>query len=222
MKEEKIVVGVIGLGMGKGHLKGAIACGAEVGKICDPDTEKMANVAKELGVDASKCCTDYKEVLADPTINTVIIATPDQLHNAFRSKLRAREAKEGQSYECFPDIPFEEIMAELFRDKGIPNADALGVNAAQLFRISSLEYIRLYPGALEALAKLRQKGCRLWLLSNAQRIFTEYELRHLGLGEQLDAISISVSCVKGFGLKCTGKHVWITNRYVFRITCLQQ
>ena len=60
MKEEKIVVGVIGLGMGKGHLKGAIACGAEVGKICDPDTEKMANVAKELGVDASKCCTDYK------------------------------------------------------------------------------------------------------------------------------------------------------------------
>jgi predicted dehydrogenase len=80
MKEEKIVVGVIGLGMGKGHLKGAIACGAEVGKICDPDTEKMANVAKELKIDESKCCTDYKEVLADPTINTVIIATPDQLH----------------------------------------------------------------------------------------------------------------------------------------------
>ena len=80
MKEEKIVVGVIGLGMGKGHLKGAIACGAEVGKICDPDVEKMTAVAKELGVDESKFCTDYKEVLADETINTVIIATPDQLH----------------------------------------------------------------------------------------------------------------------------------------------
>ena len=117
--------------------------------------------------------------------------TPAQLHDGFRSKLRAREAKEGQTYECFPDIPFEEIMAELFRDKGIKNADTLGVNAAQLFRISSLEYIRLYPGVLEALAKLRKKGCRLWLLSNAQRIFTEYELRHLGLGDQLDAIYIS-------------------------------
>ena len=80
MKEEKIVVGVIGLGMGKGHLKGAIACGAEIGKICDPREDWMASVAKELGVDESKCCTDYKEVLADPTINTVIIATPDQLH----------------------------------------------------------------------------------------------------------------------------------------------
>ena len=73
-------VGVIGLGMGKGHLKGAIACGAEVGKICDPDVEKMTAVAKELGVDESKFCTDYKEVLADKAINTVIIATPDQLH----------------------------------------------------------------------------------------------------------------------------------------------
>ena len=117
--------------------------------------------------------------------------TPAGLKAAFQSNLRTREAKEGQSYECFPDIPFEEVMADLFRDKSIPNADTLGVNAAQLFRISSLEYIRLYPGVLEALATLRKKGCRLWLLSNAQRIFTAYELRHLGLGDQLDAIYIS-------------------------------
>ena len=80
MKEEKIVLGVIGLGMGKGHLKGAIACGAEVGKICDTREDWMASVAKEFNIDESKCCTDYKEVLADPNINTVIIATPDQLH----------------------------------------------------------------------------------------------------------------------------------------------
>ena len=51
--------------------------------------------------------------------------------------------------------------------------------------------MRLYPGVLDALADLRKQGCRLWLLSNAQRIFTEYELRHLGLGDQLDAIYIS-------------------------------
>ena len=83
-------------------------------------------------------------------------------------------------------------MAELFRAKGVEqNADALGFNAAQLFRISSIEYITLYPHALEALSKLREKGCRLWLLSNAQRVFTAFELRHLGLGEQLDGIYIS-------------------------------
>ena len=118
--------------------------------------------------------------------------TGHQLKAAFEAALRRREAKAGQSYECFPDIPFEEVMAELFREKGITeNAEVLGVNAAQLFRISSLDYIRLYPHALEALAKLREKGCRLWLLSNAQAIFTAYELRLLGLGDQLDGIYLS-------------------------------
>ena len=118
--------------------------------------------------------------------------TPEALKAAFRAELKAREAQEGQSYECFPDIPFEQVMESLFLAKGITeNAEALGKNAAQLFRICSLDYVNLYPGVLDALKQLREQGCRLWLLSNAQRVFTEYELRHLGLGEQLDAIYIS-------------------------------
>lgn len=118
--------------------------------------------------------------------------TGAELHKAFRLAMTQREAQAGQSYECFPDIPFEEVMADLFRAKGIEeNADTLGVNAAQLFRISSIEYIRLYPHVLEALACLRKKGYRLWLLSNAQAIFTAYELRHLGLGEQFDGVYLS-------------------------------
>lgn len=118
--------------------------------------------------------------------------TGPELKAAFQNAMRAREAKAGQSYECFPDLPFEETMADLFRAKGVvENADSLGINAAQLFRISSLDYIKLYPHALEALAKLRKAGYRLWLLSNAQAIFTAYELRLLGLGEQLDGIYLS-------------------------------
>ena len=118
--------------------------------------------------------------------------TGPELKAAFQSAMRAREAKAGQSYECFPDLPFEETMADLFRAKGVvENADTLGINAAQLFRISSLDYIKLYPHALESLAKLRKAGYRLWLLSNAQAIFTAYELRLLGLGDQLDGIYLS-------------------------------
>lgn len=118
--------------------------------------------------------------------------TAAELKQSFLEEMTKREAAAGQSYECFPDIPFETVMAALFRSKGITeNTGRLGVNAAQLFRILSIEYIRLYPHVLEALAQLRQKGYRLWLLSNAQRIFTEYELRHLGLGDQLDGIYIS-------------------------------
>ena len=117
--------------------------------------------------------------------------TARELQEAFRAELRAREAKAGQSYECFPDIPFQDVMAALFRAKGVADADALGIQAAQLFRICSIEYVKLYPGTLAALEKLRAAGYRLWLLSNAQRVFTAFELRHLGLGEQLDGVYIS-------------------------------
>ena len=118
--------------------------------------------------------------------------TPEELREAFSEAMAARQAKEGQSYECFPDIPCEEVMAELFRSRGIgENAEMLGIQAAQLFRICSTEYVRLYPHVREALEAFRAKGCRLWLLSNAQRIFTAYELRHLGLGDEFDRIYIS-------------------------------
>ena len=114
------------------------------------------------------------------------------LKAAFGAAMAEREAKAGQNYECFPDIPFEQVMESLFRARGITeNAETLGKNAAQLFRICSLDYVNLYSGVLEALKVLHQQGCRLWLLSNAQRVFTEYELRHLGLGQQLDGIYIS-------------------------------
>lgn len=118
--------------------------------------------------------------------------TGPELASAFDTALAQRNAQAGQSYECFPDIPCEQIMAQLFRDKGVTaNADALGFNAAQLNRICSIEYVKLYPHVLEALAQLRQAGCRLWLLSNAQRAFTAYELRHLGLDNAFDGIYIS-------------------------------
>ena len=118
--------------------------------------------------------------------------TGPELKAAFEKAMQAREAKAGQSYECFPDIPFEQVMAELLRDMGVTeNADQLGVNAAQLFRIDSIEYIRLYPGVKEALHMLRERGYKLWLLSNAQAIFTAYELRMLGLGPQFDGILLS-------------------------------
>lgn len=115
-----------------------------------------------------------------------------QLKEAFSSAMLLREAQAGQSYECYPDIPFEEVMTQLFRDKGINgNSEALGIHAAQLFRIASIEYIKLYPYVKEALALLREKGYRLWLLSNAQQIFTAYELRHLELTESFDGIYLS-------------------------------
>ena len=118
--------------------------------------------------------------------------TGAELKKSFQQAMAHREAQAGQSYECFPDIPFEQVMSQLLREGGAAgNVQELSIQAAQLFRILSIEYIRLYPRVLEALASLRAQGFRLWLLSNAQQVFTAYELRHLGLDRSFDGIYLS-------------------------------
>lgn len=118
--------------------------------------------------------------------------TGNMLKTDYESEIASQESSAGQSYEMYPDIPIEEIMTELFRRKGVTeNAATLGLNAAQVFRIASTVYIRLYDGVKDALNEFRRCGYRLWLLSNAQRSFTAYELRHLNLLEQFDGIYLS-------------------------------
>ena len=118
--------------------------------------------------------------------------TAKELQAAFQASMAQRQANAGQSYECFPDLPCEESFAQLFRDKGVTeNADTLGFQAAQLFRILSIDYIKPYNDAKDALKRLRKKGYRLWLLSNAQRAFTAYEPRYLQLDTLFDGIYIS-------------------------------
>jgi putative hydrolase of the HAD superfamily len=63
--------------------------------------------------------------------------------------------------------------------------------AAGEFRRLSTTHIRLYAGALELLQSLRNKGTGVYLLSNAQRAFTEPELKMLGIYDSFDDVFIS-------------------------------
>lgn len=120
--------------------------------------------------------------------------TAEELKANFEEEVGRREGSNGQNNTCFPDIPFHDILADLFRRKGITeNADLLGMQAVLLFRICATEYIRLYPHVLESLTLLRKKGYRLWLLSNAQEVCTRHELKYLGLEGAFDGIYLS-SC----------------------------
>lgn len=114
------------------------------------------------------------------------------LQAAFRDHMAARQAEATYSYECFPDIPAEEVFAQLFREKLLfQEAEELGIQAARLFRICATEYIRLYPGVSETLRELRHRGYRLWLLSNAQSVWTRRELQALELGGLFHKVYLS-------------------------------
>lgn len=80
MKVEKLVVGVIGLGMGAHHLKGAIEYGAEIGMICDTNPEQLKKIGDENNIPEDRRTADYRDIVNNKEINVVLIATPDQQH----------------------------------------------------------------------------------------------------------------------------------------------
>ena len=79
---DKIVVGQIGCGnRGMRHLPalGTLA-NVEVAYVCDPDTERRTAAAKLTGSAAVKAVNDFREILDDPGIDAVTIASPDHWH----------------------------------------------------------------------------------------------------------------------------------------------
>ena len=101
------------------------------------------------------------------------------------------EQKPPYVHEAYPEIKIEEVFRQLFLNKGVNATLELSVKVGEHLRESSMEYIRLYDGAADLLKTLRSNGQGVWLLSNAQRIFTAPELRSLGIEELFDGIYLS-------------------------------
>lgn len=95
------------------------------------------------------------------------------------------------AHEAHPEIQIEQVFQRLFREKGVAAELPQAVQAGRRFRELSTEYIRLYDGAKELLSSLREQGCKLWLLSNAQAVFTRWELEQLGLMDSFDGVYLS-------------------------------
>lgn len=117
---------------------------------------------------------------------------PKELQESYLA-LVANE-KNSYAHEAYPEIELEYVFQKLFEKKGVQADMELAVHAGQFFRILSMEYIKLYDGVKEMLDLLHKKGKKVYLLSNAQEIFTTYELRYLGLIPYFDDIFISSSC----------------------------
>ena len=81
---DKISVAFVGVGvMGSENLKAAAAQpGVQVGAVCDvyqPNLERAEALAKRLG-QQPKSVRDFREILADKSIDAVCISTPDHWH----------------------------------------------------------------------------------------------------------------------------------------------
>lgn len=119
------------------------------------------------------------------------VYTPRELQKDYFRIARELEQEPPYVGEPYPEIKIEEVFRRLFVNKGVAAAPDLCVAVGGHLRKSSLEYVRLYDGAKEMLQALRSNGQGVWLLSNAQRIFTAPELRVLGIEELFNGIYLS-------------------------------
>lgn len=120
--------------------------------------------------------------------------TAEGLKEAYQELIAKEKTTGTYAYEAYPEIELEDIFLKLFTRKGVAEDKELAVHAGQFFRALSTEYIKTYDGAIKMLKKLRENGKTLYLLTNAQRIFTAFEIKYLGLEECFDGILISSEC----------------------------
>ncbi len=79
MAKGKLRAGVIGVGMGRGHIKGYKSHpDVEVAAICDLDAERLARVGDEFSI-ASRYAS-AREMLARENLDIVSVATPNKFH----------------------------------------------------------------------------------------------------------------------------------------------
>lgn len=104
---------------------------------------------------------------------------------------KAKQAVPKTQYTDEPEPELLNVFKELMTDKGAECSNEFASFLAAAFRSMSLKYIKLYDGALDLLNSIKESGGNVYLLSNAQRSFTEPELRLVGIYDIFDGIVIS-------------------------------
>lgn len=117
--------------------------------------------------------------------------SPDVLHARYCAEVTAREAAAKKERGNAAEIDIAPVFETIYRDGGVCATPEQIAQFAKMFRILSLEKLRLFPGAEALLQRLRQDGKKICLLSNAQALFTLPELQALDLLQYFDGIVIS-------------------------------
>lgn len=88
-----------------------------------------------------------------------------------------------------PDIV--QVLRSAVEASGGAISETEAEEASLKFRRLSTHRLKLYRGVKALLNALKSRGAKLYLLSNAQSVFTVYELKKLGLYPYFDGIELS-------------------------------
>lgn len=102
-----------------------------------------------------------------------------------------REEESKFAGETDYEITIENVFKRLFTDKEIEVSDDTIKVACEFFRIISTKFVKLYDGVIDLFDELKKQDKKIYLLSNAQRVFTEPEIKYLGIWDYFDGVFIS-------------------------------
>ncbi len=125
--------------------------------------------------------------------------TPRELKKAYGDYIREEiDSIPDGKYSTNPEPEITNVFMRLYTDKGVECSKEIAEYTGRVFRALSIKYIKLYDGVRELFGAIRANGGKIYLLSNAQRIFTEPEILMLGIYDDFDDIIISsdTGCAK--------------------------
>jgi putative hydrolase of the HAD superfamily len=114
-----------------------------------------------------------------------------ELRNAYTEQVDQLLEKKRMKGVEHPDIDVLKVFKNLFKIKNMESSRSTALEMARFFRIISLDYVRLYPGAIELLEYLKAEKYKIFLLSNAQESFAFDELDFTGISKYFKSIYIS-------------------------------
>ena len=119
------------------------------------------------------------------------VPDPEALRKQYLSLVSAEEKRVRQLRGPCAEIDLAVVFRQLLRNAGKPSDFRAVQGFAAFFRAASTQRLRLYPGAKALLYAIHRAGKPVFLLSNAQSLFTRPELDRLGLTPLFDGILLS-------------------------------
>ncbi len=120
------------------------------------------------------------------------VYTPSEFKKAYlrlcAAHTDALRAKNGATY---PEIQLEYVFMDLFTEKGVTMSMDIVRVIGQAFRVISTKFLCLYDGVTDLLDAIHAAGGKVYLLSNAQEMFTKHEMISLGIYDKFDGIVFS-------------------------------
>ncbi len=118
--------------------------------------------------------------------------TPNKLRKAYLNMcMKEVEACGVKNKTIFPEIQLEDVFMGLFKKKNVTVSMEEIRTIGLTFRAISTKFLKLYDGVTDLLESLRAANKKIFVLSNAQAMFTVPEMRSLDLLDKFDGIMIS-------------------------------